>query len=88
MSDRPPPYAAAWADQFGALLRDKCRQMQEIIYLTDWPNLAIEFEDIYDGDYYRLSWRAGSFWVTNLSEDPDYDIQLDLEALGVNRHVR
>jgi hypothetical protein len=88
MSERPPAHAVAWADQFGALLREKCRQMQEVIYLTDWDRLSIEFTDDYDGDQWRLTFRQGYFWVTNLSEDESHSVLLDLEALGVNRRVR
>ena len=81
----PEPYLAAWADQFGALLRDKCRQIQEVIYLTDWDRMSVDFNDIYDGDEWRITYRSGHYWVTNLTEDDSHQVMLDLEALGVNR---
>lgn len=31
----PSPAITAWADQFGALLRDQCRLIQEVVYKTD-----------------------------------------------------
>jgi hypothetical protein len=81
----PEPHLIAWFDQFGALLRDQCRQIQEVVYLTGWDRLAIEFTDAYDDDDWRLSYRAGHFWVTNLTEDKEHHVELDLDALGVNR---
>lgn len=87
MGSKPGPHAVAWADQFGALLRDLCRQMQEVVYLTDWKHCSVEFTDDYDGDEWRLTFRQGHFWVTNLSEDESHHVLLDLEALGVNRRV-
>jgi hypothetical protein len=83
--DRPPPHVAAWRDQLGALLRDKCRLMQEAAVLTDWGHIDHDFVDPYDGDAYRLAYRDGRYWVVNLTRDIDYAIELDLEALGVNR---
>lgn len=78
---------AAWADQFGALLRDKCRQMQECLYFTGWNQMATEFEDPSDGDQWRITYRQGYFYITNLTEDESHHVLLNLDALGVNRRV-
>lgn len=81
----PSPAITAWADQFGALLRDQCRLIQEVVYMTGWTHLAVEFTDTYDGEEWRLTYRQGHYWVTNLTEDENHHVLLDLEALGVNR---
>lgn len=80
------PYVAFWADQFGALVRDKCRQMQSAIVATGWSSCAHVFEDPSDGDRWRLTYEQGIFYLTNLSDDENHHVVLDIEALGVNRY--
>jgi hypothetical protein len=79
------PHTIAWADQFGALLRDKCRQMQEGLWATGWDHMVHEFSDPSDGDEWRLTFYQGYFWVTNLTQDEDKHVVLNLDSLGVNR---
>ena len=81
------PHITAWADQFGALLRDKCRQIQDAIIATGWNNVSHEFHDPRDGERWRVSYREGYFWVTNLDQDEDHHVLLNIDALGVNRRV-
>lgn len=83
--DRPPPEVAAWRDQFGALIRDKVRQLQNALLATNWTHMSHEFTDTWDGDEWRLTYRGGHYWITNLSDDPDFDLEINIEALGVNR---
>jgi hypothetical protein len=82
---RPTPQQIAWRDQFGALVRDKCREIIEVVALVEWDNLAIDFVDTYDDDEWRLTYRQGHFWITNLTQDPDFAVLLNLDALGVIR---
>lgn len=86
LTDRRDPYVVSWADQFGALLRDKAREMQETILRTGWTNIAHEFDDPYDDDKFRLWYEDGNYLLQNLSTDHD-PVLLDLDRLGVNRRV-
>lgn len=81
----PEPHLIAWSDQFGALLRDLCRQMMEALWSTGWNHMAHEFKDPWDGDEWRLTYHQGYYYITNLTEDPDYHVLLNLDALGVRR---
>lgn len=79
------PYVKAWADQFGALIRDKIRQMVKAIHVTGWDQLAHVFKDPYDDDEYRLIFYQNEFYITNLADPNGYHVRLDLDALGVER---
>ena len=79
------PYVRAWADQFGALVRDKVRQMVNAVKVTGWNSVAHVFKDPYDDDEYRLIFYDGEFYLTNLNDPSQGHIRLDLEALGVER---
>lgn len=79
------PYVKAWADQFGALIRDKVRQMTAAVRLTGWTEMAHVFSDPYDDDKYRLTYYQGEYYLINLSGPDNSHIRLDLEALGVER---
>jgi hypothetical protein len=69
--DFPPPYMRAWAEQFGALLRDKVRQMQEAVAVTGWRTLAHVFNDPYEHDVeYRLVYDHGEYSLVR-ADDPD-----------------
>jgi hypothetical protein len=79
------PAMRAWADQFGALLRDKCRQMQDALVVTGWDTVSHVFIDPSDGGQWRLTYLRGDFFVSDLSDDEPTPVMLDLDALGVNR---
>jgi len=79
------PLVIAWADQFGALVRDKVRQMQDALVVTGWTTVAHVFEDPADGDRFRLTYHGGEFLLTNVSDVTQTQVVLDLESLGVAR---
>lgn len=59
--------------------------MQECLWFTGWERLSHDFTDPHDGDEWRLTYRQGYYWITNLTEDEEHHVLLNLEALGVNR---
>lgn len=77
------PEYVAWADQFGALLRDKCRQMMRAILATGWNTCATLFRDPADDDVWRLVYNNGVYTVENITEGSGDSVTLDLDALGV-----
>jgi hypothetical protein len=86
--DPNDPWVAAWADQFGALVRDKARGMVEAVKASGFSSLAHYFEDPADGSPWRLIYRDGQFWLMNLELEQGEDgalFRLDLKALGVIR---
>lgn len=82
--DPRDPYIVAWKEQFGALVRDKVRQMINAIEVTGWNELAHCFDDPYDDDRFHLTFYNGEFYLVNLST-PQTHVRLDLEKLGVIR---
>lgn len=76
------PHVQAWADQFGALLRDKCRQMILALEASGWDTMAHVFVDPDEGDSWRLQFVEGQFVAINLDDDETATV-LDLHALGV-----
>jgi hypothetical protein len=78
------PHMRAWADQFGALLRDKCRQGNEAAAVTGWSSFAHIFPDD-DGDYWRLVYSQGMYSIENLADPEGEPVLLDLDELGVYR---
>ncbi len=82
MSD---PRIVAWSDQFGALLRDKCREMQRAAFASGWDSVAHVFNDPHDDDLWRLVYEGGDYMVTNITASDDHYVVLDIESLGVNR---
>lgn len=85
MTDPNDPYVVAWSDQFGALLRDKVRDMQAAVYVTGWTSMAHVFKDPYDDDKYRLAYDAPEYYLINLNDPDETVVTLNLEKLGVNR---
>ena len=85
MADPRDPHITAWADQFGALLRDKVRGMMDAQAATGWNSIAHAFDDPSDGDTYRLHYEDGQYFLTNITEDESNVVELDPVALGVFR---
>lgn len=79
------PALVAWTDQFGALLRDKVREMQSAIVATGWNNVTHTFQDPFDHDDFYLSYTKGEYVLTH--ESTDHTVVLNIEALGVNRRA-
>ena len=81
------PHIAAWADQFGALLRDKILVMQEALLATrGWPNMSHIFPDPADGDTWQITFESGEYYAQNLDDgEQPHPVLLDLESLGVRR---
>lgn len=77
------PYTIAWSDQFHALVRDKVYESMKAIEITQWKNIATEFNDPYDEDRYCLSFDGNSFWLENLVSGNGAMIQIDLGKLGL-----
>jgi hypothetical protein len=74
-----------WVDQFGALLRDKCRQMQEALWATGWDSMAHAFVEPQRGETWRLTYQEGEYYLTCLDgESAGEMIVLDLDSLGVH----
>lgn len=72
----------AWADQFGALLRDKVREMQLGLDATGWTSMAHVFESV-EGDSFRLIYEDGEFYVSPVPAEDGMIVVLDLDSLGV-----
>lgn len=79
------PHIIAWSDQFAALLRDKCKDMQAAIVASGLDSLSHAFKDPLDGDVWRLTYHQGEYYVKNTDLPGGKNEQLDIEALGVNR---
>lgn len=79
------PVAVAWADQFGALLRDKVKLMVKAVAHSGLDPLFHMFEDPEEGDSYRLGYVEGLFLLWPLDDESESAIVLDIEALGVIR---
>lgn len=80
------PHICAWADQFGALLRDKIREMQGALLATAWTNMSHIFQDPADGDTWQITFESGEYYAQNLDDDEYmHPVLLDLDALGVFR---
>lgn len=77
------PYMVAWADQFGALLREKVYQMMKAIEVTGWTKLATEFDDPYDDDEYRLMFDGEDFLLLNLAHPDGEPVLIDINRLGI-----
>lgn len=85
MTSSKDPHVLAWGDQFGALVRDKCRQMLTAIAVTNWDTCAHGFQDPADGDHWRIAYEGNEFYLSNITSGDGEMVVLDLEALGVLR---
>jgi hypothetical protein len=85
MTSPNDPHVVAWTDQFGALLRDKCRALQDALVASKLDSLSHAFKDPLDGDVWRLTYHKGEYYVKNMEDSSSENMQLDIDALGVNR---
>jgi hypothetical protein len=76
------PATEAWADQFGAAVRDKCRALLVASNASGLDNLATTLEDEANYDY-RIALTNGTFWLTSLDMPDREPILLDVLRLGV-----
>jgi hypothetical protein len=79
------PVLIAWADQFGALLRDKVILLIRAVAASGLDPIYHSFSDPVDGDGYRIAYDSGQFLLWNLDDEAETVVVLDIEALGVIR---
>lgn len=79
------PSLVAWTDQFGALLRDKTRVLQEAVFVSDLDNLSHDFQDPATEERFRVGYSKGEYTLESLTHANNVVLVLDIDRLGVNR---